>query len=277
VPIMKVSQAMGSFNGILNKMAARYALKKVDLIAARGLVTSAHLDSIKIKHEYCTDAAFSLETKGSLPDKVISVFGSLRKNEKKIIGLCPSVVVKEYCDNHKMDYKVIMTEFVKRLTDKGYSVVMFSHSARKFTSKSKNNDLPLCREIYQKANNLKDFHFIDDILNAVELRLLIGQCDYFIGSRFHSVISALCVKVPFFLIGWSHKYAEVLDAFQIPEMALDFKDLKVKKLMEKFDELIEEEDRIRNLIESNLEGVVNLSGKNSELAIRLLEAKNETE
>ena len=43
-------------------------------------------------------------------------------------------------------------------------------------------------------------------------------------SRFHAMISALALGVPPVVIGWSHKYAEVLAEFGIERFAVDFAD-----------------------------------------------------
>lgn len=270
IKTMKVSQAMGSFNNTLNRLLARHFLSKVDIIAARGAVTRAFLSSIGIAHEYCTDAAFSLELNGVLPESVENILVKIRESGNKIVGLCPSVVVKEYCDKNMVDYHIVMVKFIKSLIELGYSVLIFPHSARAFTAKTKNNDMPLCREIFFRGRDIPELYLIDELLNARELRLLISECNYFVGSRFHSVISALCVKTPFYLIGWSHKYAEVLDSFGISELALDFKDLTVNRLVEKFQEMVLMETKIIENTISHLPGVQDLSRKNAELAIELL-------
>lgn len=274
--ILKVSQAMGSFNNLINRLLAIYCLKQVDIIAARGSITSSHLRSIGIVHEHCADAAFSLPDSGNLSSHVKVRIDEIKAKNQKIIGFCPSVVVKEYCDKKKMDYLQISLGFIDELSNRGYAILMFAHSGRSFTSKAKNNDLPMCRELFARRKPDTNFYFIDEIMNARELRFTISECDYFIGSRFHSIISALCVMKPFFLIGWSHKYKEVLDEFEISEMALDFKDLSVPKLMSKFLELEIQADSLTDRIRRNLDLVRKKSYKNAELAIKLLGEKNET-
>ena len=64
-------------------------------------------------------------------------------------------------------------------------------------------------------------------------------------SRFHAMISALAERTPLLVIGWSHKYAEVLAPFGLADLALAYDDLtgaeaildRTEKLLARRDEL----------------------------------------
>jgi polysaccharide pyruvyl transferase WcaK-like protein len=47
----------------------------------------------------------------------------------------------------------------------------------------------------------------------------------FISSRFHSLIAGLSQQVPILAIGWSHKYRELLQLFDLEEYCLDYRKL----------------------------------------------------
>jgi polysaccharide pyruvyl transferase WcaK-like protein len=268
VPVMKVSQAMGPFNNPLNFIAAKICLPQVSIICSRGNTTSLHLRQLGIHTYYFTaDAAFSLPNRQDVSLRATEIVRAEKKEGKRVVGICPSVVVDNYCRENRIDYKIIMDKFIDHIIDQGFSVVLFPHSAREHTNKTKNNDLPLCVEINKLRVSKYNFHFIKEILNAFELRTLINECDLFVGSRFHSIISSLCVKTPFFLVGWSHKYVEVLDMFDISDMALDFKDLSVNRLCDKFDELVKREEEIVGKIEAKIEQIRLSSQGNARLAI----------
>jgi polysaccharide pyruvyl transferase WcaK-like protein len=73
--------------------------------------------------------------------------------------------------------------------------------------------------------------------NASELKGIISKCHILVGSRFHSMIAALSTGVPILVIGWSHKYNEILDLFEMGEFIVDYRELSLGKLIEKFEKV----------------------------------------
>lgn len=276
-PVMKVAQAMGPFHSTINQLAASYCLKQVAILVSRGYITSKNLTNLGTTNFIeLTDAAFSLPERKIDGYSIANEMGDLKKNNKRIVGICPSVVVEEYCAKENIDYYIVMNKLIDYILEKDYCIVLFAHSARDNSNKKKNNDLPLCRRLVQKRSNKQDILFIDDTLNANELRSLISRCDFFVGSRFHSIISALCVNVPFFLIGWSHKYTEVLQKFGLSEQAMDFKDISVSKLCDRFDYMVEHEQDIRKSIRNNIQENIELSKRNAALAVDFVRGNYES-
>lgn len=64
--------------------------------------------------------------------------------------------------------------------------------------------------------------WIDYDINTRGVRDLIAQTDLLITSRFHAMIAGLSLCVPTMVIGWSHKYRETLQDFQMAEFAIDY-------------------------------------------------------
>ena len=52
--------------------------------------------------------------------------------------------------------------------------------------------------------------------DPVELKREIGRAELLVGSRFHAVVAALSSGVPAVVMGWAHKYAELLRDFERP-------------------------------------------------------------
>jgi colanic acid/amylovoran biosynthesis protein len=102
---------------------------------------------------------------------------------------------------------------------------MLAHSAQLDKGVNHMNDLPLCREIAGQVKNRDNLIFLDDDLLPTELRAIIAQSDVLVASRFHAMISALTEHVPPVVIGWSHKYGEILAPFGIAEAALTYDEL----------------------------------------------------
>lgn len=236
VPVIKCAQALGPFNSRINKLAARVLLPKVKLIVARGKITYKHLKDFGLNNVVLgADYAFALEvTKQEKAKAEKAVNMGFFKNSN-VVGISPSVVIKKKLDASGIDYTNLTAEFVDWLiTDKKYKVALIPHSVRLNTDKTHNNDLPMTQEIFNLVNNKDKCLIVDKELSSQELRYVIGKCDLFVASRFHAMVSSLAMQVPTMVLGWSHKYKEVLDMFELSEFAYDFKDISVEKLKEDF-------------------------------------------
>jgi colanic acid/amylovoran biosynthesis protein len=62
---------------------------------------------------------------------------------------------------------------------------------------------------------------VDRDIFAVDIKRLITLCDMVVVSRFHAMVGALAAGVPPLVLGWSHKYAEVMDDFEIGDEAFN--------------------------------------------------------
>jgi polysaccharide pyruvyl transferase WcaK-like protein len=72
---------------------------------------------------------------------------------------------------------------------------------------------------------------VDADLSAGELRKLIGMGSVLVTSRFHAMISGLCTETPTVVVGWSHKYREVLDDFGLVDFGMDSQVLSTPDLL----------------------------------------------
>jgi coenzyme F420 hydrogenase subunit beta len=87
------------------------------------------------------------------------------------------------------------------------------------------------------------------------LRALISRGDALVTSRFHAMISALATTTPVLVVGWSHKYAEVLREFDLEEWVLDFAEVPAAGLVDRVESLLETGPSIRATITARLPAV----------------------
>ena len=254
-PIVKVSQAIGPFNNPINRVLAKVFLPRVRLICARGGQTEAFLLGHGIRnYKVFPDAAFSLNLTDARED--LSQRYMFPRKGKYLVGISPSQVVYGKCLRKGIDYPAVMARFADHLISQRYDVVLLPHSAREGSSKTRNNDLPVMEKIYNRMTSKDAVCVVREELTPSELRILIGQLDFFVASRFHAMISALCMKVPTLVFGWSHKYAEVLDDFELTETALDYSNLSFEVVLDRFLFLEKERDLIKGHIEGHLKNVL---------------------
>lgn len=252
-PVIKCSQALGPFKNPINRFFANMFLPKMKVIVSRGSITQQYLDGLGLKNTIeGADYAFLLELTEKEKRSAEKYYNQDFFKGQKVIGISPSVVMQKKTEKLGKDYEAILVKFINNLTTKGHNIALIPHSVRMDTSKTHNNDLPLCKEIYTKLHQQDKCLFIDEELSSQELRAIIGKCDVFVASRFHAMISALAMEVPVLVIGWSHKYKEVLEMFGLEKWAFGQEKLSSEYLMKKFSELEKEKSNIKGKIKKYL-------------------------
>ena len=265
-PVMKYSQAMGTFRSFTNRFLAKWILPKMKLICARGEGTLENLRSIRVEENVrlCADGAFTMADDERCNAMVEEVCGqdAFYRDAERLVGLSISSVVEKKCKKLGIDYKGIMITFIERLNQAGYKVLIIANGARIGSQKPRNNDLMICDAVYEGVKDKELVRWYHREMEAEEIRAYIGKCRFLVASRFHAMIGALEKKVPVLLVGWSHKYQEVLDFFKLGQYAIDFSNLTADSLEQEFQKFVKCEDEIRRKIEENYDAVMESSRKN---------------
>ena len=220
VPVVKAAQALGPFQSMPNKWLAPLVLRRVKTVCARGARTREHLDSLGgVNAVDVADLAFSLDEAAGLPIEVSSALGSIDPN---FIVVMPSAVVRGIFEAKGGDYVTAMASLVSEIRNKtGRSVVIAPHSYRAGLPEGRMNDGPVCREVASECAGDIQVLGLDADLTAGELRHLVALSSVLVTSRFHAMISGLATSTPTVVVGWSHKYKEVLDDFGLSSLGLD--------------------------------------------------------
>ena len=220
VPTVKAAQALGPFQSIPNKWLAPLVLRRVKTVCARGARTREHLDSLGgVNAVDVADLAFSLDEAAGLPSAVSTAIGSIDSN---FIVVMPSAVVKGIFESTGGNYVSVMASLVMEIRSKtGRSVVIAPHSYRAGLPEGRMNDGPVCREVAEACAGDSQVLGLDSDLTAGELRHLVALGSVLVTSRFHAMISGLATSTPTVVVGWSHKYKEVLDDFGLSSLGLD--------------------------------------------------------
>ena len=234
VPVVKVAQAMGPFHSIVNRLTARVFLGRCERIFTRGAWTDRHvrdlLGSLE-KIQRADDVAFlftpdyGLSRPGEGVDQALSAVIARRNRGQLVIGVCPSVVVAGKAHRSGWDYATRMQQLITALVHDGHSVVLYPNATRGSDMNSThNNDLPLLHEILDglPAEIRHEVIGCTGSINAAQVHELIGACDLHVVARFHAMVGALAQAVPVMVIGWSHKYLEVMELLGQEDLVLDY-------------------------------------------------------
>lgn len=118
------------------------------------------------------------------------------------VGIVPNSKVFERAEPEDI-YSLYETAIDLLLKERN-NIYVFRHSVE---------DLELCRKIKSRYSDTDNVRLFEEDLDAPELEHIIGQCDFLIASRYHSIVHAYKNAVPVIAIGWAVKYEELLEAF----------------------------------------------------------------
>jgi len=225
VPVIKFSQAMGPFNDWLNRLVARFSLKRLRHIFARGRETRAGLDRLGLHNvSDASDIAFLFQPEVTDKTAAQALLHQHKLEKKRYMIVAPSRVLFKKAEAAGIDYVDVMARYIDWLIGQyRLPVVLIAHSIREDTTKLHNNDLPVCQQIYEAVSDSAHCILPQKPLYAGELKALIGEARLVVAARFHAMISSLSTATPVVVTGWSHKYQEVLDSFgvSVPAVYLD--------------------------------------------------------
>ena len=262
-PVVKVAQALGPFEGRLNRFFASRILPRLRAVCARGRSTETHLRTLGLDNVHLVaDLAFSMRDSEAAIQRTQRRLGAASRDRVAVI---PSAVVQDYARGRGIDYRAELVKFIDALCEGGFDVVLIPHAIRPAAKAGRMNDLPLCREIHSALKSTRHCHLVDQSLPPAELRALIDLCGVTVTSRFHAMVSALATGTPVQVVGWSHKYAEVLEPFGLADQAMDYAALSVDELLRGFDATLKSAPTIRTAIAAVLPTVQSQSRKNYEV------------
>jgi polysaccharide pyruvyl transferase WcaK-like protein len=88
--------------------------------------------------------------------------------------------------------------------------------------------------------------------NQSEIKYLIGQCDFFVGSRMHACIAAISQLVPAVCIAYSGKFAGVMETIGIESMVADARRLSASEILQMVEESFEHRAITRQILERKI-------------------------
>lgn len=259
-PVVKIAQAVGPFDERPNRLAARVVLSRMAGLLARGRRTEEHLRELGVAFDgVAADVAFLMEVGDEEQDWAREVAG-----DDPFVAVVPSQVVLDQAEPLGLDYVANVVAVVDALAEHR-DVVLLAHSARPGHGASRLNDIPICEEALRRVARPDRCRLAPVDATPRQLRALIGRSDLLVASRFHAMISGLATGVPSLVVGWSHKYREVLADFDVPELALDFRAARPDAVAAQAVEALERRDEIAATIAAALPEVLASAERNLEV------------
>lgn len=273
VPVVKLSQAMGPFCTWPNRPLARWFLSRCHRLHTRGEVTQGNVAALlgcRGSFGRSDDVAFLFEPRFCLStpapglDGRLAALQALRERGRPIVGVCPSAVIARRAAAAGHDYPLWLAGLIADLVALGHGVALYPNATRgPEETRLHNNDLPLLRATLNHldpavAGSVVGF---EDGWNAAQIHRILGACDVHAVSRFHAMVGALVVGVPVLVMGWSHKYLEVMERFGQADMVSDGADLDRPRTVALIERLISEQAERRDRIVAALPQVQALASR----------------
>lgn len=277
VPVVKASQALGPFEERITRVAARLILPRLHRVVSRGRSSTHNLEGLGVPHDEAADLAFLMKTESrhrADADRRLAAIGV----NGPFLAVSPSSVLRGMAARDGVDYASVVIETTRRVADATeLPIVVFGHSSQATeaadgeTLPERLDDLLICREVVA-ALDRPDVILLDSSLGPAELRAVIDRAELVVASRFHAMISALATATPVIVLGWSHKYAEVLDEFGLADLALDHTTRSPDDLAETILHTLERSDDLTRSIEAHLDAVTASARRNIDIIVQELGA-----
>lgn len=267
-PIVKLPQAVGPFRKPVNRMLAAWILPRCRILWARGGKTFQHLqdsgfpglrflqaDDIAFNHK---DGYSLTEEAGGALEQLFAKLAAARNagSARGVIGICPSSVLAVKARKDGGNYEAVLAGLVRDLSRDGFLVALFPNATRARDGEAeRNNDLPLLRRVMALADDgqLPSAPIAFDLdMNAAGIKRVIAAMDIVLVSRFHAMVGALSLGVPAAVLGWSHKYAEVMARFDLEANVMDYKQLSSEQLRANVNHVFASRDAMRAVIKERL-------------------------
>lgn len=267
-PVVKLPQAMGPFDKPVNRWLASFMLPRCKVLWARGSKTKEYLEDapFRVVAGQADDIAFNHRDSYALTEEgraevaaALARIDRLRAQVRGVIGICPSSVVAVQSAKAGGRYESILAGLIRALGGRGFMVVLFPNATRAIDPVGqRNNDLPLLRRLHAAIGSSPGVApplLLDFDINATGIKQVISAMDVALVSRFHAMVGALSLAVPVSVLGWSHKYAEVMARFGLEANVVDYRVLEGDDLLDRVCDAFDRRDEMREIILAGLPAV----------------------
>jgi colanic acid/amylovoran biosynthesis protein len=244
--LVLLPQTYGPYASAFAKRVAGRLMKKSSGVYARDMESLALVRDLTGRRDelvaFCPDVAFLLDP---VPPIAAEVTPALpEKGTATIIGLNVSGLLYIGGYKHKNEFGLASDypRFIRELIDSllknpAHHILLVPH----VLGVSEENDVTACRRVFEecKDNYQGRIHLLQGEYNEREVKYVIGQCDFFAGSRMHACIAALSQYIPTIGLAYSKKFAGVFGSVNMGQNVLDMRTTHREQVIAFFHDLIE--------------------------------------
>lgn len=234
--LILLPQTYGPFQRRSSQWIARYLISHAHRVFSRdqnGITTVTELLNqpkfAQIPIQFIPDVAFVLDPVAP-EHPVLTELQALKQQQKILIGLNISGLL--YNGGAQADakyqlqssYRELVEHLIALLLRQENTVVMLLshvHSQPPHVE----SDPHACQQVYEKLSPIyaKRLIWMRETFDHREMKYVIGQCDFFLGSRMHACIGAISQAIPTVGLAYSGKFIGVFAAAGVGETVVDLR------------------------------------------------------
>ncbi len=216
-------QSWGPFENPWVRWSTRATLRMADVVFAREKLSLEYLKSLRLgstEVRLAPDVAFQFPASPPSEGERLLADAGCQAGESPIIGITPNMRIAERTEGNGTEN--VYVRGLKRLIDilldeTSGRIVLIPHELPERGP----NDPELCRSLLDAVQRPDSVFMVDGRESAAAIKSAIGRLDFLIASRYHSLIAALSMRVPVAVVGWSHKYDDVMQEVGIERWVVD--------------------------------------------------------
>jgi len=256
-PLVQLPQTYGPYRRWAAQWVSRFILHRSTLIFSRdrqGLEIVHRLLGVghgEVRARFAYDMGFALAP--SAPSEIVLGRIGKIKREGPVVGLNVSglLYMGGYTRDNMFGLRCVYPELMRRIIElfvrrEEAQVLLVPHVMSRKPSQEADGDvsLALYRELAAQCKGR--LHLLDGEFTAAETKYIIGQCDFFLGSRMHACIAAVSQAVPAVSLAYSAKFIGVMESIGVGGQVVDLRTLETGQVMKVVSEVYRGRKGIRD-------------------------------
>ena len=259
-PLTLLPQTIGPFHTIVGRWLARLTLRRAKRIYTRDYESIKEVQTLVNGSgdvAFAHDMGFALEPFPPSPktqDQIRQMRG------RGLVGFNISGLLYRCSDTGnnqfglKVDYRDVVQELISLLLEKlGLHVMLVPHSFG--VRRNSESDNHASEAICQEFGSHSRLSLIQGPLDQHEVKWVIGQCDFFIGSRMHACIAAASQCVPAVGLAYSRKFAGVLNTIGGGTRVIDLRQASIDEVLKRVERAFTERKALHDELKARIPAI----------------------
>jgi colanic acid/amylovoran biosynthesis protein len=258
----KSSVAQGLARWILRRAAGVYCRDRQGLEDITRLVGSR---SMRSQPQFCPDVAFTLDP---IPPDEIKIFPAPLppKGTKIVIGFNVSGLLynggytRDNSFGLMIDYRQLQMSLLDVFLQKPDTAILLVPHVYPESEFAVESDPQACKEVFDQFKDRypERIFLVEGKYDQSEIKFIIGQCDFFLGSRMHACIAAMSQGIPAVGLAYSKKFQGVFESVGVGECVIDMRSLDQELVIRTVEGIFKDRQRIRSLLDTVIPATQNL-------------------
>lgn len=208
IPLIILPQTIGPFKKDKNRKTAMHILTYAKKIYVRDNKYQNELIEAGLDFELTKDLSYYMKPQ-SWDINVVP----------NSIGLNISGLAYDNCfpglEGQFNAYPELINSIIQEFQRLGKTIYLIPHSYNFFNPELYNDDMVACRAAYKVLKNKENVILLDNNLISPQVKYVISQLAFFIGTRMHANFAAIYSNVPLFGLAYSYKFQGAFESHGI--------------------------------------------------------------